>query len=114
MRHAGLPQAPAVASTAQGCAHNVEPEKGKSVIIVDNGDGGRRLAIDLAKQEAYGIDGRKAGCVGEPGVPALRCRPINGKRNLARLQRPYAEVREQLCASRLRGPLYATLAFKWH
>jgi hypothetical protein len=87
-----IPDAQAVAAAAQVGAHDVEAEKRKARVVIDAGDGGRRLAVDLADEEALRIDGCEAGRVGEARIPALRGRPVGGDGDLLGAHRADAQV----------------------
>src|SRR5262249_34496222 len=79
-----LPYANAKPATAQIGTHDIKAEKGEARVVVDTGDGRRRLTIELANEEAFRIDGSEAGAIGEPGIPALCRRPVDGERDFVR------------------------------
>ena len=88
MRDRGLPDLPAEAAPAQVRPHDVEAEECEAVVVVDARDGRRRLAVELADQEAFGVDGRKARRIVEAGIPALGRRPVRRERDLVGAHRP--------------------------
>ena len=82
VRDARLPEPIAEAPAAQVGAHDIEAEEGETGIVIDDRDGGRRLAFNLADEEALRIDRGETGGIGVARVPAFRRRPIERKRDV--------------------------------
>src|SRR6185369_16772022 len=92
MRHRRLPEPQPVAMPAQIRTHDVEAEKGEAIVIVDTGYGSDRHAVTLGQEKAVGIDHGEAGSIGQTGIPALGCRPVEGQGNLVWAHWPDGEA----------------------
>ena len=85
MRNRRIPDAQAITAAAQIRAHDVEAEEGEAAVVIDAGDGRGRCAVELADQEAAGVDAGKAGCIGKARVPAFRRCPVDGDGDFVRV-----------------------------
>jgi hypothetical protein len=75
VRNGRIPYARTIAAAAQVLSDGVEAEEGEARAVMDAGDGRGRSAVELADQEAFGIDRGEAGVVGEARGSSLRLRP---------------------------------------
>ena len=92
MRDGCVPDAHAVTVAAQLRPYDVEAEEGEAGVIVDAGDGRRRLAAELPDQKTLRVHGGEARGVRAAGIPAFRRRPIGGKRDLVRTHRANTKI----------------------
>ena len=67
MRDRRIPNPQAVAAAAQILAHDVKAEKGKTLTVIDAGNGRGRHAVEFADQEASGSTEAKQAASARPG-----------------------------------------------
>ena len=86
-----IPDAQAVTATAHILAHDVEAEEREVRIVIDARDGRGGSAVQLADQEAAGIDGGEAGGIGDARIPSFGRCPVHGDRDFVVPHRPDAQ-----------------------
>jgi hypothetical protein len=74
VRNGRIPYAQTIAAAAQVLSDDVEAEEGEARAVMGAGDGCGRSAVELADQEAFGIDRAKQASSARPGS-SLRLRP---------------------------------------